>query len=106
MSLLLIVVASLILLVLVSFGVEALRRRPSTPMALYWAPNIPIKTTVIDGNRLRYIKTGKGRNLVLLHTLRTQLDIFEKLVPLLSKSFTVYALDYPGHGFLLGHPQD
>jgi pimeloyl-ACP methyl ester carboxylesterase len=54
---------------------------------------------VIDGNTLRYIKTGKGRNLVLLHTLRTQLDIFEKLVPLLSKSFTVYALDYPGHGF-------
>jgi pimeloyl-ACP methyl ester carboxylesterase len=34
-----------------------------------------------------------------LHTLRTQLDIFEKLVPLLDKSFTVYALDYPGHGF-------
>jgi hypothetical protein len=31
MSLMLIVVASLILLVLVSFGVEALRRRPSTP---------------------------------------------------------------------------
>jgi pimeloyl-ACP methyl ester carboxylesterase len=99
MSLLLIIVASLILLVLVSFGVEALRRRPSTPKALYWAPKIPIKTTVIDGNTLRYIKTGKGRNLVLLHTLRTQLDIFEKLVPLLSKSFTVYALDYPGHGF-------
>jgi len=99
MSLLLIVVASLILFVLVSFGVEALRRRPSTPKALYWAPNIPIKTTVIDGNTLRYIKTGKGRNLVLLHTLRTQLDIFEKLLPLLSKSFTVHALDYPGHGF-------
>jgi pimeloyl-ACP methyl ester carboxylesterase len=99
MSLLLIVVVSLILLVLVSFGVEALRRRPSTPKALYWGPKIPIKTTVIDGNTLRYIKTGKGRNLVLLHTLRTQLDIFEKLVPLLSKSFTVYALDYPGHGF-------
>jgi len=53
MSLLLIVVASLILLVLVSFGVEALRRRPSTPKALYWAPKIPIKTTVIDGNTLR-----------------------------------------------------
>src|SRR5215831_17116536 len=99
MSLLLIVVASLILLVLVSFGVEALRRRPSTPKALYWAPKIRIKTTVIDGNTLRYIKTGRRRNLVLLHTLRTQLDIFEKLVPLLSKSFTVYALDYPGHGF-------
>jgi pimeloyl-ACP methyl ester carboxylesterase len=82
-----------------SFGVEALRWRPTAPRTLYWAPKIPIQTTVLGGNAVRYIKTGRGPNLVLLHTLRTQLDIFEKLVPLLSKSFTVYALDYPGHGF-------
>jgi pimeloyl-ACP methyl ester carboxylesterase len=31
--------------------------------------------------------------------LRTQLDLFEKIVPVLAKSFTVYALDYPGHGY-------
>jgi pimeloyl-ACP methyl ester carboxylesterase len=31
--------------------------------------------------------------------LRTQLDLFEKLVPELAKHFTVYALDYPGHGY-------
>ena len=60
---------------------------------------IPIQRTEIGGNAIRYIKTGRGPPLVLLHTLRTQLDIFEELVPLLSKSFTVYALDYPGHGF-------
>src|SRR5262249_27099060 len=51
--------ASLILLVLVSFGVEALRRRPSTPKALYWAPKIPIKTTVIDGNTLSRTERGE-----------------------------------------------
>ena len=99
MTLLLLIIGSLIFLVAVSFAVEAMRRRPAAPTALYWAPKIPIQTTVIDGNTIRYIKTGKGPTLVLLHTLRTQLDIFEKLVPLLSKSFTVYALDYPGHGF-------
>jgi pimeloyl-ACP methyl ester carboxylesterase len=99
MTLLLLIIGSLIFLVLVSFGVEALRRRPTAPRTLYWAPKIRIQTTVIGGNTIRYIKTGRGPNLVLLHTLRTQLDIFEKLVPLLSKSFTVYALDYPGHGF-------
>jgi pimeloyl-ACP methyl ester carboxylesterase len=49
--------------------------------------------------KLRYIKTGAGPNLVLLHTLRTQLDLFEKVVPGLAKHFTVYALDYPGHGY-------
>lgn len=99
MTLLLLTTGSLIFLVLVSFGVEALRTRPTAPRTLYWAPEIPIQTTEIGGNAIRYIKTGRGPSLVLLHTLRTQLDIFEKLVPLLSNSFTVYALDYPGHGF-------
>jgi len=35
----------------------------------------------------------------LLHTLRTQLDIFQKVIPTLAQRFTVYALDFPGHGY-------
>ncbi|MGH6736575.1 MAG: alpha/beta fold hydrolase [Methyloceanibacter sp.] len=84
---------------LVSFIVEALRPKPKPPAKLRWAPDIPIQAIEIDGTRLRYIKTGKGPALVLLHTLRTQLDLFEKVVPELAKHFTVYALDYPGHGY-------
>jgi pimeloyl-ACP methyl ester carboxylesterase len=84
---------------LISFVQEALRSKPKPPAKLRWAPDIPIQTTQVDGNRLRYIKTGKGPALVLLHTLRTQLDLFEKAIPELSKRFTVYALDYPGHGY-------
>ncbi|HUW74739.1 MAG TPA: alpha/beta hydrolase [Methyloceanibacter sp.] len=84
---------------LVSFVVEALRPKPKAPAKLRWAPTVPIETVEISGNKLRYIKTGKGPALVLLHTLRTQLDLFEKIVPELSKRFTVYALDYPGHGY-------
>ena len=76
-----------------------MRRRLNAPTTLHWDPRIQIHKAMIAGNNIRYIKTGTGPNLLLLHTLRTQLDIFEKLVPLLSKSFTVYALDYPGHGF-------
>ena len=72
---------------------------PKPPAKLRWAPNIAIESVEVDGNRLRYIKTGKGPTLVLLHTLRTQLDLFEKLLPELAKHFTVYALDYPGHGY-------
>jgi pimeloyl-ACP methyl ester carboxylesterase len=53
----------------------------------------------VNGNKLRYIKAGAGPVLVLLHTLRTQLDLFEKIAPELSKHFTLYALDYPGHGY-------
>ncbi len=84
---------------LVSFVIEALRPKPEAPAKLRWAPTIPIETVEVGGNRLRYIKSGKGPTLVLLHTLRTQLDLFEKIVPELSKHFTVYAFDYPGHGY-------
>ena len=84
---------------LVSFVIEALRSKPKTPAKLRWAPTIPVEFVEIDGNKLRYIKTGKGPTLVLLHTLRTQLDLFEKVVPEISNHFTVYAFDYPGHGY-------
>jgi pimeloyl-ACP methyl ester carboxylesterase len=84
---------------LASFVIEAVRHKPKSPAKLRWAPNIPIETVDVGDNRLRFIKSGQGPNLVLLHTLRTQLDLFEKVVPELSKHFTVYALDYPGHGY-------
>jgi len=84
---------------LVSFVVEAIRPAPKPPATLGWDADIPIDTLEVGGNRLRYIKTGKGPALVLLHTLRTQLDLFEKVVPELAQHFTVYALDYPGHGY-------
>lgn len=94
-----IALASLAGLVVVSYIVETLRPAPKRPEKLVWAPGIPIEYVDIGGVKVRYIKTGTGRNLVLLHTLRTQLDLFEKVVPDLAKYFTVYALDYPGHGY-------
>lgn len=48
---------------------------------------------------LRYLKTGDGPPLILIHTIRTQLDYFEQVIPLLAKSYTVYAIDLPGHGY-------
>jgi pimeloyl-ACP methyl ester carboxylesterase len=84
---------------LTSLVVEAIRQAPKAPLKLRWAPSIPLDAVEVEGNRLRYIKTGKGATLVLLHTLRTQLDLFEKVVPELAKQFTIYALDYPGHGY-------
>lgn len=54
----------------------------------------------VDGGRtLRYLKTGNGSPLILLHTIRTQLDYFENVIPQLAKHFTVYAIDLPGHGY-------
>lgn len=83
----------------VSMLVEALRPSPSTPKQLRWAPDIPIRYVEIKGVRLRYIVAGQGPVLVLLHTLRTQLDLFEKVVSDLTRHFTVYVPDLPGHGY-------
>jgi pimeloyl-ACP methyl ester carboxylesterase len=96
---LIVVAGAGVVLWLVSFMVEALRPSPSTPAALRWAPEIPIDYVHVDGAKLRFVKAGAGPTIVLLHTLRTQLDLFERTLPDLSKHFTVYALDYPGHGY-------
>ena len=52
-----------------------------------------------DGSRLRYFTGGTGPSLVLMHTVRTQLDYFQRVIPLLWDSFTVYAVDMPGMGW-------
>jgi pimeloyl-ACP methyl ester carboxylesterase len=72
---------------------------PAPPHRLAWAPDISIRSLALNGTKLRYIVTGQGPALVLLHTLRTQLDMFQKVLPELAKRFRVYALDYPGHGY-------
>jgi pimeloyl-ACP methyl ester carboxylesterase len=59
----------------------------------------PTFLRISDTVSLRYQKSGDGPSLVLLHTIRTQLEYFRALVPLLAKKFTVYAVDLPGHGF-------
>ncbi|HEX4586700.1 MAG TPA: alpha/beta hydrolase [Mycobacterium sp.] len=55
--------------------------------------------TRADGSRLRYFTAGSGPALVLMHTIRTQLDYFHRVIPQLWDSFTVYALDLPGMGW-------
>jgi pimeloyl-ACP methyl ester carboxylesterase len=53
---------------------------------------------ISDRLGLRYERTGDGPPLVLIHTIRTQLEYFRGLAPVLAKSYTVYAIDLPGHG--------
>jgi pimeloyl-ACP methyl ester carboxylesterase len=91
--------ASFVVVWLVSFLVEALRPAPETPEAIPWDPSLKPAYVTVDGVKLRYLKVGEGPVLLLLHTLRTQLDLFHKLIPELARDFTVYALDYPGHGY-------
>ena len=55
--------------------------------------------TLADGRNLRYLQAGSGKPLLLLHTIRTQLDYFQAVIPQLAQHYTVYALDLPGHGY-------
>jgi pimeloyl-ACP methyl ester carboxylesterase len=52
-----------------------------------------------DGSRLRYYTVGAGRPLVLMHTVRGQLDYFQRVIPQLWDHYTVYAVDLPGMGW-------
>jgi pimeloyl-ACP methyl ester carboxylesterase len=45
------------------------------------------------------VKAGSGPALILLHTVRTQLDHFQLVIPKLVHAFTVFAIDMPGMGW-------
>ena len=57
-----------------------------------------VETVDLASGMVRYVDVGKGNTLLLLHTIRTQLDYFEKIVPLLRDRYRVIALDLPGLG--------
>jgi pimeloyl-ACP methyl ester carboxylesterase len=84
---------------LASYVVEALRPQHAVPRRVGWGPEIPVRWIDVHGNSLRYVTAGHGPPLLLLHTLRTQLDMFQKVIPALAGRFRVYAIDFPGHGY-------
>ncbi|WP_235976711.1 alpha/beta fold hydrolase [Bradyrhizobium archetypum] len=58
----------------------------------------PSLLKISDTLSLRFQEIGSGPPLLLIHTIRTQLEYFRGLAPLLARSHTVYAIDLPGHG--------
>src|SRR5881227_1854062 len=75
--------------------------RPNSDYTRTWSPSVEIEYTKLgDGTRLRYLKAGSGQTaLILLHTVRTQLDHFQLVIPKILHAFTVYAIDMPGMGW-------
>jgi hypothetical protein len=69
--------------------------RPNSDYTRTWSPSGEIEcATLADGTRVRYLKAGSGPNLILLHTVRTQLDHFQLVIPKLEHAFTIYAIDF------------
>src|SRR5207245_9261633 len=58
----------------------------------------PSLLKISDTLSVRFQKTGSGPPLLLIHTIRTQLEYSRTLAPLLARSHTVYGIDLPGHG--------
>ena len=75
--------------------------RPNSDYTRTWSRSGEIEyVTLADGMRLRYLKAGSGPTaLIMLHTVRTQLDHFQLVIPQLLDAFTVYAIDLPGMGW-------
>jgi pimeloyl-ACP methyl ester carboxylesterase len=75
--------------------------RPDSGYTRTWSPSGEVEyAMLVDGTRLRYLKTGSGPTaLILLHTVRTQLDHFQLVIPKLMPAYTVYAVDMPGMGW-------
>lgn len=82
-----------------SFVFDGLRIEPEAPSHVFWDETIKPSFVQIDDTRLRYIKTGNGPNLVLLHTFSTDLSQYHNVIPGVENDYTVYAPDLPGFGF-------
>ncbi len=52
----------------------------------------------LESGKLAYLAGGKGKSLILLHSLNISADSWEKVFGPLSQSYSVYALDMFGHG--------
>jgi pimeloyl-ACP methyl ester carboxylesterase len=67
----------------------------------YWWPDQKpgFLSLTPTGPTVRYLQAGQGPALVLLHSIRTQLDLYQRVIPRLIDHFTVYTFDYPGFGW-------
>ena len=78
-----------------------MQSRPESDYTRTWSPSGEIEyAKLADGTRLRYLRAGSGPTaLILLHTVRTQLDHFQLVIPKILHAFTIYAIDFPGMGW-------
>jgi pimeloyl-ACP methyl ester carboxylesterase len=64
-----------------------------------WQANGTVKYLPVESGSIRYLDVGQGQPLLLIHTLRTELDYFQKMIPLLPDRYRILAIDLPGHGY-------
>ena len=57
-----------------------------------------MSTLTLDGLTVEYTQTGSGPDLLLVHSLLTELTVFDQVLPALSKDRRVTCVNLPGFG--------
>ncbi len=52
----------------------------------------------VNGGKVEYLQSGKGPDLLLLHSLLTELTVFDRISPVLAGSRRVTCINLPGFG--------
>ncbi|MCA9392259.1 alpha/beta hydrolase [candidate division WWE3 bacterium] len=60
--------------------------------------NLPVKEVIVNNTPIRYVQTGNGPSLVLLHGLTNNWYGWGAMIPYLEKDFTLIMPDLPGYG--------
>jgi pimeloyl-ACP methyl ester carboxylesterase len=80
-------------------GLLALHDRPPVaPGAWLAAASLEARHETIEGHRVRYVRTGSGPAVVLVHGFGSSLYTWKEVIPALAAAHDVVALDLPGFG--------
>lgn len=98
-------VALALLLALVLAGLAAYDRFAPRPASWLEAAGLQARFETVAGHRLRYVRTGSGPAVVLVHGFGSSLYTWKDVIPGLCADHDVVALDLPGFG-LSDQPAD
>jgi 3-oxoadipate enol-lactonase len=71
---------------------------PNPAIIEFSTETITMPMIQVDGLQVEYTQTGAGVDLLLLHSLLTELSVFEQVLPALAASHRVTCINLPGFG--------
>lgn len=77
----------------------ALRDKEPPPTGAWLATaHLEPRFETVDGGRVRYVRAGQGPSVILLHGLASSIYTWKDVLPTLSRTHDVVAMDFPGFG--------
>jgi 4,5:9,10-diseco-3-hydroxy-5,9,17-trioxoandrosta-1(10),2-diene-4-oate hydrolase len=91
--------AFVFLLALVYTGLRLYDRPPAAPGGWLDRLRLEERFATLDGLRIRYVRTGKGPPLLLMHGFGSSIYTWKDVIPALAQHREVVAFDWPGFGW-------